>query len=168
MPEYGCAEAPRLLHRLARVLDGEAPFVVIDIVRLAVGEQDQQPLGLLASAWDRKLAKDLAQEIEVCTGDRRETFAEMRRFLAVKGYRELLPRLWEARAKRIAEDAMIAIARAMRSYALERPPLSAASFWTAAGFPEWHQVDRSLHALMTVVLAECGLCGEAVENALSC
>ncbi|MDH2347170.1 hypothetical protein [Bradyrhizobium sp. SSUT77] len=86
MPEYGCAEAPRLLHRLARVLDGEAPFVVIDIVRLAIGEQDQQllALGLLASAWDRKLAKDLAQEIEVCTGDRRETFAEMRRFLAVK------------------------------------------------------------------------------------
>ncbi|MDH2356352.1 hypothetical protein QCM80_37705 [Bradyrhizobium sp. SSUT112] len=40
MPEYGCAEAPRLLYRLARILDGEAPFVVIDIVRLAVGEQD--------------------------------------------------------------------------------------------------------------------------------
>lgn len=64
-------------------------------------------------------------------------------FSCRQGYRELLPRSWEARAKRIAEDAVIAIARAMRSYA-ERPPLSAAAFWTAAGFPEWHQVDQSL------------------------
>jgi hypothetical protein len=35
---------------------------------------------ILANSWDRKLARDLADEIEVCTGDKRETVDEMRRF----------------------------------------------------------------------------------------
>jgi hypothetical protein len=45
---------------------------------------------LLASSWDRKLANDLAAEIETGTGKGRKAIGEMRQFLAVKGYRELL------------------------------------------------------------------------------
>ena len=52
---------------------------------------------ILANSWDRKLANDLADEIAVCTGDKRETVEEMRRFLALKGYRDLLERLKDAR-----------------------------------------------------------------------
>ena len=52
---------------------------------------------ILSISWDRKLAKDLAAEIEACTGERRDTVEEMRRFLALKGYRELLQRLRSAR-----------------------------------------------------------------------
>jgi hypothetical protein len=52
---------------------------------------------ILSSSWDRKLARDLAEEIEACTGERRATVDEMRRFLALKGYRELLQRLRAAR-----------------------------------------------------------------------
>jgi hypothetical protein len=56
---------------------------------------------ILASSWDRKLAKDLAAEIGACTGDQLGTVREMRRFLALKGYRELLQRLREAREGRM-------------------------------------------------------------------
>src|SRR3954466_13684994 len=44
--EGGDAEPARLLHRFAGVLDREAAFVMIDIVRLAVGEDEQQLLAL--------------------------------------------------------------------------------------------------------------------------
>ena len=123
---------------------------------------------MLASGWDRRLAQDLAGEIESCTGDRRETLAEMRRFLAVKGYRELLPRLEAARAGKTAENALVAIAHAIRAYALERPALSAAAFRSsAADCPEWQEAHRRLHVFMMDVLAECGLFGDAAENALN-
>jgi hypothetical protein len=63
---------------------------------------------ILANSWDRKLARDLADEIEVCTGDKRETVDEMRRFLALKGYRDLLERLKEARKGKRAREALAA------------------------------------------------------------
>lgn len=123
---------------------------------------------ILSSTWDRKLAKDLAGEIESGTGDRRETFTEMRRFLAIKGYRELLPRLETARAGRRAENALIAVAHAIRRYALERPALSAAAFRTAAAdCPEWREAHERLHTLMMDVLGECRLFGESAEGALT-
>ncbi|WP_234685835.1 TetR-like C-terminal domain-containing protein [Bradyrhizobium monzae] len=122
---------------------------------------------ILATSWDRKLAKDLADEIGICTGDRLGTVHEMRRFLALKGYRELLGRLREAREGKDAEDALAAVVHAMRHYALERPALSAAAFRTAAAdCPEWREAHEDLHAFMSDVLAECGLVGDAAENAL--
>lgn len=123
---------------------------------------------ILSSTWDRKLAQDLAGEIEVGTGDRRQTFAEMRRFLAAKGYRELLPRLEAAREGKRAYDALIAVAHAIRRYALERPALSAAALRiVAADCEEWRDAHRRLHACMMEVLDECGLQGEAAEAALT-
>lgn len=75
---------------------------------------------ILASSWDRKPARDLASEIDACTGERRKTVEEIRRFLALKGYRELLHRLRAAREGRSAEEALAAVALAMRRYALLR------------------------------------------------
>lgn len=122
---------------------------------------------ILSNTWDRKLAQDLAIEIESGTGDRRGTFSEMRRFLAVKGYRDLLPRLESAREDKYAENALIAVAHAIRRYALELPALSAAAFRTAAAdCPEWRDAHKRLHSLMLEVLGECCLFGDAAEGAL--
>jgi len=123
---------------------------------------------ILATSWDRKLAKDLAEEIGSCTGDKLGTVLEMRRFLALKGYRELLQLLREAREGKSGDDALAAVAHAIRRYALDRPALSAAAFRTAAvDCPEWREAYERLHAFMLDVLAECGLSGEAAENALN-
>ncbi|MET4295773.1 hypothetical protein ABIB06_004467 [Bradyrhizobium sp. LB8.2] len=123
---------------------------------------------ILSSTWDRKLAQDLAIEIESGTGDRRGTFSEMRRFLAVKGYRDLRPRLEAAREGAVAENALIAVAHEIRRYALERPALSAAAFRTApADCPEWRDAHERLHSLMIGILGECGLFGDAAEGALT-
>jgi hypothetical protein len=123
---------------------------------------------ILATSWDRKLAKDLADEIGSCTSDKLGTVREMRRFLALKGYRELLRSLREAREGKDGDDALTAVAHAMRRYALERPALSAAAFRTAAvDCPEWRAAHEDLHAFMMDVLAKCGLTGDAAENALN-
>ncbi len=123
---------------------------------------------LLSSSWDRKLARDLADEIESCTGERRATVEEMRRFLALKGYRELLQRLAAAREGKHADEALRAVAHAMRRYALERPALSAAAFRTAAAdCPEWREAHENLHTFMMDVFADCGLLGQPAEDALN-
>src|SRR4029453_13966299 len=123
---------------------------------------------ILSSSWDRKLARDLAEEIEACTGERRTTVEEMRRFLALKGYRELLQRLRTARGGKRANEALHAVAHAMRRYALERPALSAAAFRTAAAdCPEWREAHENLHPFMMDVFADCGLLGQPAEEALN-
>jgi len=123
---------------------------------------------ILATSWDRKLAKDLAEEIGSCTGDKLGTVLEMRRFLALKGYRELLQLLREAREGKSGDDALAAVAHAIRRYALDRPALSAAAFRTAAvDCPEWREAYERLHTFMLDVLAECSLFGDAAENALN-
>ena len=123
---------------------------------------------ILSISWDRKLAKDLAAEIEACTGERRDTVEEMRRFLALKGYRELLQRLRSAREGKTSEEALKVVAHALRSYALERPALSAAAFRTAAAdCPEWREAHDDLHAFMLDVFGDCGLPREAAEDALN-
>lgn len=123
---------------------------------------------ILSSSWDKKLAQDLAEEIEACTGERRATVEEMRRFLALKGYRELLLRLGAAREGKRGNKALHAVAHAMRGYALERPALSAAAFRTAAAdCPEWREALENLHVFMMDVLADCGLLGEPAEKALN-
>ena len=123
---------------------------------------------ILASTWDRKLAMDLAEEIETGTGERRATVQEMRRFLALKGYRELLQRLHAARDGKYGKDALHAVAHAMRGYALARPALSAAAFRTAAAdCPEWREAHENLHSFMMDVFAGCGLFGQPAEDALN-
>jgi len=123
---------------------------------------------ILATSWDRKLAKDLAEEIGSCTGNKLGTVLEMRRFLALKGYRELLQLLREAREGKNSDDALAAVARAMRRYAHDRPALSAAAFQTATvDCPEWREAHERLHTFMLDTFAGCSLFGEAAENALN-
>lgn len=123
---------------------------------------------ILAGSWDRKLAQDIAEEIEACTGEKRATVEEMRRFLALKGYRELLQRLHVAREGKHGKEALHAVAHAMRGYALARPALSAASFRTAAAdCPQWREAHERLHTFMMHVFAECGLFGQPAEDALN-
>ena len=122
---------------------------------------------ILSNSWDKKLAKDLADEIGASVGDRIDTVREMRRFLAVKGYRELLQRVRDARAGKIGGAAVAAVAHAMRNYALDRPALSAAAFRTAAAdCPEWRQAHERLHLFMMDMFAECGLVDDPAEHAL--
>jgi hypothetical protein len=116
---------------------------------------------ILSRSRERTLARVLAKEIETGTAEQHDGLAEMRRFLAVKGYRELLPRLEAARQGKHAETALIAVAQAMRRYALEQPALSA-----AANCPECRNAHEHLHGLMRDVLAECRLTGDAAENAV--
>lgn len=123
---------------------------------------------ILACSWDKKLAQDIAEEIEACTGEKRATVEEMRRFLALKGYRELLQRLHLAREGKHGTEALQAVAHAMRAYALARPALSAASFRTAAAdCPQWREAHERLHTFMTDVFADCGLFGQPAEDALN-
>jgi hypothetical protein len=122
---------------------------------------------ILSNSWDKKLVRDLAEEIEACTGERRATVEEMRRFLALKGYRELLQHLHAAREGKRGNEALRAVAHAMRRYALERPALSAAAFRTAAAdCPEWREAHEHLHVFMMEVFADCGLLGQPAEEAL--
>lgn len=122
---------------------------------------------ILSNSWDRKLANDLAIELETCTGEKRETIEEMRRFLAVKGHRELLQRMQVAREGRTGQEALRAVAHAMRDYALERPGLSAAAFRTPiTDSPEWREACTQLRELMMAIFAECGLRGPAADLAL--
>jgi hypothetical protein len=122
---------------------------------------------ILSNSWDRELAHDLAAELETYSGEKRETVEEMRRFLAVKGYRELLQRLQEAREGRAAHEALRAVAYAMRGYALERPGLSAAAFRTpTADCQEWREVHGQSRELMMTIFTECGLRGTAADFAL--
>jgi hypothetical protein len=123
---------------------------------------------LLSGAWDRKLAADLAFEIGAVTGERIRTVAEVRRFLALKGYRDLLSVLREAREGKSEEEALGAVARSMRAYAVARPALSAAAFrTTAADCPEWRAAHEELHGFMIGIFAECGLEGDAAEDGLN-
>ena len=123
---------------------------------------------ILSGSWDRKLAQDLAEEIEACTGEKRAIVEEMRRFLALKGYRELLQRLHVAREGKHGKEALHAVAHAMRGYALARPALSAASFRPAAAdCPQWREAHECLHTFMMDVFADCGLFGQPAEDALN-
>ncbi len=122
---------------------------------------------ILSNSWERRLANDLAAEMETYTGEKRETIEEMRLFLAVKGYRELFQRLQEAREGRSGLEALRAVACAMRDYALERPGLSAAAFRTPmADCQEWREVYVQLREFMMTIFAECGLRGSAADSAL--
>lgn len=46
-------------------------------------------LELPATGWDKRIAADLTAEMEKHLAENVSTIPEMRRFLAVKGYREL-------------------------------------------------------------------------------
>ena len=121
---------------------------------------------MFASPWERELASDILSEFECYSGEKRSC-VEMRRFLAVKGYRDLLSRLQAACENKKSFEALRAAAHTMRSYALECPAMSAATFRTPiTDTAEWRTAVDSLRVFMIGILSECGLREKAADEAL--
>ncbi len=126
-----------------------------------------QVLELPASSWDERIAADLNAEMEHHLAEKIETVPEMRRFLAVKGFRELKQRIETYIEGKRGAGALRAMAVAMRVYALERPGMSAATFRTAmTDSPEWRLAHDELEASVLRVLAENGLAEDNARHAL--
>ena len=139
------------------------------LIRQGFMPLDQQSLtDLLSTSWDKRIAIDIAAELESSTGAKRTTVEEMRRLLAVKGYRELLLRMQEARAEKTGHEALRSVARAMRSFALERPGISAATFRSpVTDSEEWRNALEDARRFMMSILAECGVHDRAADHALA-
>jgi hypothetical protein len=122
---------------------------------------------MLSTSWDQLLAVDLASEVEYFSSDKRCTIPELRRFFAIKCYRDLLVRLKTAREGKRSFDALRSVAREMRLYALERPALwAAASRTLTSDCAEWLAGHKELCDLIKSVLAECEVHGQHAEDAL--
>jgi hypothetical protein len=122
---------------------------------------------MFSTPWERKLANDLVAELERYSGEKRSSVEEMRRLLAVKGYRDLLGRLQAACENKRSFEALRTAAHTMRLYALERPAMSAATFRTpTTDTAEWRAAVDDLRVFMAGILSECGLRGEAADQAL--
>jgi hypothetical protein len=120
-----------------------------------------------ATSWDKRIAADLTVEIERHLADKIATIPEMRRFLAVKGYRELQQHIENSIAGKSGVDALRAMAIGMRQYAMERPGLSAATFRSpATDSPEWRDAQMQLAAVVLGVSSQLGITGEPALHAL--
>ncbi|MDN3279413.1 TetR-like C-terminal domain-containing protein [Frankia sp. RB7] len=121
---------------------------------------------MLASPWERELASDILSELERYSGEKRSC-VEMRRFLAVKGHRDLLSRLQTSCENKKSIEALRAAAHTIRLYALERPAMFAATFRTPiTDNAEWRMAVDSFRMFMTGILSECGLRDKAADEAL--
>ncbi len=120
-----------------------------------------------ASRWDKRIATDLARELEGHLGEKAETVPEMRRLLAVKGYRELRLRIEKDTVGLRGDEAIRVMAVAMRAFAHERPGLSAATFRNPiTDSPVWRREGELLGGAALAVFARAGLAGEAGVIAL--
>ncbi|MHC2623839.1 hypothetical protein ACVIW2_005871 [Bradyrhizobium huanghuaihaiense] len=130
-------------------------------------DQDINVGHIFSTPWERKLANDIVADLERYSGEKRSSVEEMRRFLAVKGYRDLLNRLEAACENKRSLEALRAAAHAMRWYALERPAMFAATFRTpTTDTAEWRGALDRLRMFMTKILSECGLCETVADDAL--
>jgi hypothetical protein len=117
--------------------------------------------------WDKRIAADLATELEGLLHEKSTTIPEIRRLLAVKGYRELRLRIQTETARFGGDEAIRAMAVAMRSFAHERPGLSAATFRSPiTDSPVWRHEGELLQAAALAVFDEAGLGGEQGITAL--
>lgn len=120
-----------------------------------------------ATSWDKRISVDLIAEMEVHLSEKVTTLPQMRRILAVKGYRELKRRIESDVKGKEGFDALRSMARAMRNFALERPGLSAAAFRSpTTDSEEWRQAGTELAQTVRQVFAHVGVEGEAAERAL--
>jgi hypothetical protein len=120
-----------------------------------------------ANRWDLRIAADLAADIESHLSEKTTTLPEVRRLLAVKGYRELRARLELEVGNTTGNDAIRAMALAMRAFAHDRPGLSAATFRTSmTDSPEWRREGQLLGAAALKVFDSAGLRGEPAIEAL--
>jgi hypothetical protein len=117
--------------------------------------------------WDKLIAADLTAEMERHLGDKVASIPEMRRFLAVKGYREMREIIERDIMGKSGNDALRALMLALRRYALERPGLSAATFRTPeTDCPDWRDAQMQLAGVVFAVFAQLGVCGEEAHHAL--
>jgi Tetracyclin repressor-like, C-terminal domain len=117
--------------------------------------------------WDQLIAADLSTEIEALLAEKASTIPEMRRFLAIKGYRELHGRLEAAVEGKTGEGALRATAFAMRAYAHDRPGLAAATFrHPITDSLEWRREGEKLARFILGVLAGVGVSGRPAVHAL--
>ena len=124
-------------------------------------------LELPVSRWDQRIAADLTTEMERHLADKVSSIPEMRRFLAVKGYRELREAIERSIDGKSGTDALHALMLAMRRYALERPGMSAATFRNAdTDSPEWREAQMQLAAVVLSVLAQIGIRDETALHTL--
>jgi hypothetical protein len=124
-------------------------------------------LELPTTGWDKRIAADLTAEMEQHLAEKVSTIPEMRRFLAVKGYRELRELIERDIAGKSGADALHALLLSMRRYALARPGMSAATFRNAeTDSPEWREAQMQLAAVVLSVLAQIGIEGEQAMHAL--
>jgi hypothetical protein len=124
-------------------------------------------LELPATGWDKRIAADLTAEMEKHLAENVSTIPEMRRFLALKGYRELKEAIERGIAGKTGTEAMRALMLSMRGYALDRPGMSAATFRTPeTDTPEWRAAQRQLAEVIFGVFAQLGIRGEQAQHAL--
>jgi hypothetical protein len=117
--------------------------------------------------WDKRIAADLTGEMEHHLADRISTIPEMRRFLAVKGYRELRHLIETSIAGKSGADAVRAAMISMRRYALDRPGMSAATFRNPeVDSPEWRTAQMELAGIIFTVFLQLGIKGENALHAL--
>ncbi len=105
----------------------------------------EELLSVETTRWDRRIAADLATELECQLAEKSSTIPEMRRLLAVKGYRELRKRVENDLAGLSGEEAVQRMAFTFRAFANERPGLSAATFRNSTtDFAEWRHEGELL------------------------
>jgi hypothetical protein len=120
-----------------------------------------------ATRWDLRIASDLAAELECQLAEKASTIPEIRRLLAVKGYRELRARLELDIGQARGNEAIRAMAMAMRAFAYERPGLSAATFRTpTTDSPEWRREGELLGGVALRAFESAELNREQATNAL--
>lgn len=126
-------------------------------------------LELPPTGWDKRIAADLTTEMEKHLADKASSIPEMRRFLAVKGYRELREAIEQGIAGRQGAEAVRGMMQGMRRYALERPGMSAATFRTPeTDCPEWRAAQMQIVTVVFAVFAQLGVHGEGAFHALRC
>jgi Tetracyclin repressor-like, C-terminal domain len=124
-------------------------------------------LELPATRWDKRIAADLTVEMERHLAEKISTIPEMRRFLALKGYRELRQLIETDIAGKSGTDALRAAMMSMRRYALERPGMSAATFRNPdIDSPEWRAAQMELAMVLFGIFAQLGIRGENAQHAL--
>ena len=124
-------------------------------------------LELPTTGWDKRIAADLTAEMEHHLADKISTIPEMRRFLAVKGYRELRQLIESNIAGKSGADALRAAMISMRRYALDRPGMSAATFRNPeVDSPEWQTAQMELAVVVFAVFSPLGIKGENAMHAL--
>jgi hypothetical protein len=124
-------------------------------------------LELPRSNWDKRIAADLTAEMEHHLAEKTSTIPEMRRFLAVKGYRELRQLIESNIAGKRGADALRAATISMRRYAMDRPGMSAATFRNPeVDSPEWRAAQGELAGVILTIFSQLGIEGEQAHHAL--